>query len=57
MQVTDTKLHGVKLIIPDRFEDHRGSYMEIYDSKKFVTITDEVFVQDGYMVIDKLQKL
>ena len=35
MEVIDTKLEGVKLIIPERFEDHRGSYMEIYDSKKF----------------------
>tara|TARA_A100001391_G_C4958436_1_gene249198 strand:- start:85 stop:597 length:513 start_codon:yes stop_codon:yes gene_type:complete len=53
MQVTDTKLHGVKLIIPDRFEDHRGSYMEIYDSKKFVTITDEVFVQDDVSISNR----
>ena len=35
MHVEDTKLSGVKLIIPDRFEDHRGSYMELYDSEKF----------------------
>tara|TARA_B100000902_G_C27133775_1_gene825010 strand:- start:237 stop:746 length:510 start_codon:yes stop_codon:yes gene_type:complete len=46
MQVLDTKLNGVSLIIPDKFEDHRGSYMELYDSKKFKDVTSEVFVQD-----------
>ncbi len=46
MQVLDTKLNGVRLIIPDKFEDHRGSYMELYDSKKFKDVTSEVFVQD-----------
>ena len=55
MRVLDTKLHEVKLIIPDRFEDHRGSYMEIYDSQKF---TDSVgrlvdFVQDDVSISNK----
>jgi len=53
MQVLDTKLHGVKLIIPDRFEDHRGSYMEIYDSKKFESVTNEIFVQDDISISNK----
>ena len=53
MIVKDTKLHGVKLIIPDRFEDHRGSYMELYDSKSFESITDENFVQDDISISNK----
>jgi len=53
MEIRDTKLYGVKLIIPNRFEDHRGSYMEIYDSKKFKSITDEKFVQDDISISNK----
>ena len=50
MKVRDTNLFGVKLVIPDRFEDHRGSYMEIYDSDKFRDVTDEQFVQDDFPI-------
>ena len=53
MLVKNTNLSGVKLIIPNRFEDHRGSYMEIYDSKKFESITGEIFVQDDISISNK----
>ena len=53
MQVIETNLVGVKLLIPERFEDHRGSYMEIYDSKKFEPITVEEFVQDDVSISNK----
>lgn len=53
MIVRDTNLEGVKLIIPERFEDHRGSYMEIFDSKKFNTVTDKLFVQDDISISNK----
>lgn len=53
MKVKDTNLYGVKLIIPDRFEDHRGSYMEIYDSDKFKDVTKEQFVQDDISISNK----
>ena len=53
MIVKETKLHGVKLIIPERFEDHRGTYMEIYDSDKFEHITNELFVQDDISISNK----
>ena len=53
MIVKDTKLDGVKLITPDRFEDHRGTYMELYDSKNFSSITEEVFVQDDISISRK----
>jgi len=51
--IKDTKLHGVKLVIPDRFEDHRGTYMELYDSENFKSITSETFVQDDISISRK----
>ena len=53
MKVCNTKLHGVKLIVPDRFEDHRGTYMELYDSKNFKDVTAETFVQDDISISRK----
>jgi len=53
MRVLDTKLNDVKLIIPECFEDHRGTYTEIYDSKKFKSITNEEFVQDDISISNK----
>ena len=53
MIIKDTKLHNVKLIVPDRFEDHRGTYMELYDSENFKTITSEIFVQDDISISRK----
>jgi len=53
MIVKNTKLHGVKLIVPERFEDHRGTYMELYDSKNFENITDVKFVQDDVSISRK----
>lgn len=50
MIIEDTSLFGVKLIVPDRFEDHRGTYMELYDSQNFKEVTSEVFVQDDISV-------
>lgn len=54
MLVQKTKLHEVYSIIPERFEDHRGTYMEIYDSKKFAeNIEDIKFVQDDISISNK----
>jgi dTDP-4-dehydrorhamnose 3,5-epimerase len=54
MRVQDTKLDGVKLITPERFEDHRGSYMEIYDSEKFNSKCEKInFVQDDISISNK----
>lgn len=53
MIFNDTELFGVKLVTPDRFEDHRGTYMELYDSKNFKDVTSEVFVQDDISVSKK----
>ena len=53
MLIKNTKLEGVKLLLPDRFEDHRGTYMEIYDSEKLKTVTDKIFVQDDVSISNK----
>jgi len=53
MKVKDTKLWGVKEIVPERFCDFRGTYLELYDSKKFETVTDIKFVQDDISVSSK----
>tara|TARA_R110000765_G_scaffold424782_1_gene536330 strand:+ start:564 stop:1076 length:513 start_codon:yes stop_codon:yes gene_type:complete len=51
VKVLETELHGVKIIIPERFEDHRGSYTEIYDSTKFNSNVDNIiFEQDDVSV-------
>ena len=55
MFVSPTLIDGVKLLIPGRFEDFRGSYLEIYDSEKFREATgrDINFVQDDASVSRK----
>ena len=56
MQIENTKIQGVKLITPQRFEDHRGSYMELYDSEKFNTnpaLKKVNFVQDDISISRK----
>jgi len=45
MNIQDTELDGVKLITLKSFEDFRGSYIELYDSKKYKSF-DLNFVQD-----------
>ena len=47
MRVTDTELHGVKLIVPEAFLDHRGRYVELYDTEKHRAACGGIeFVQD-----------
>ncbi len=51
MRVSDTELVGVKLIVPEVFHDHRGSYVELFDSEKFRAACGGVeFVQDDISV-------
>jgi dTDP-4-dehydrorhamnose 3,5-epimerase len=51
MRVTDTALHGVRLIVPGVFEDHRGRYVELYDSESWRAATGGIaFVQDDVSV-------
>jgi dTDP-4-dehydrorhamnose 3,5-epimerase len=47
MNVRDTQLYGVKIIVPDAFEDHRGEYVEIFDTETYKDILQGIeFVQD-----------
>lgn len=47
MRVEKTKLDGVLTIHPDEFEDHRGTYVELYNREHFQQAGIEVdFVQD-----------
>lgn len=48
------KLEGVKLIKPGFFDDYRGSYVETYDTDKYINIlSDIIFVQDDISVSKK----
>ncbi len=47
MQVTKTELDKVLLLKPDVFEDHRGTYVEIFNEREFHEAgIDLKFVQD-----------
>jgi|TARA_B100000073_G_C23709899_1_gene563853 dTDP-4-dehydrorhamnose 3,5-epimerase len=50
----DTKLHGVKRIVLDNFEDHRGTYLELYDSENHKqACSNTKFIQDDISVSKK----
>ncbi len=50
MQVTDTKIHGVKIIQPKVFGDARGFFLETFEKKRYQEILDIDldFVQDNH---------
>lgn len=50
MEVQELDLKGIKLIIPDYYEDYRGYYSETYSARtlKEQFGIDTVFVQDGH---------
>ena len=50
MEVTDTRIHDVKIIEPTVFVDERGSFFESYNHKKFEEAVgrDVTFVQDNH---------
>ncbi len=51
MRIEPTQLHGVQLIVPDAFVDHRGSYCEIFDAEKYrAACGDLQFVQDDISI-------
>ena len=54
MKIQDTSIYGVIAIFPHRFDDHRGSYMELYDSEKFEDNVGKIdFVQDDISISNK----
>ena len=51
MRVVDTELHGVRRIEPEIFTDHRGSYVEIFDTAKYRELCAGIeFVQDDISI-------
>lgn len=49
MDITETKLSGVKLLKPRRFGDHRGFFAETYSRRVYAEAgVDDVFVQDNH---------
>ncbi len=49
MRVVDTPLTGVKVLVPDVYEDHRGFFMESYHRRRFAELgIDCEFVQDNH---------
>lgn len=51
MQIFDTQLHGVRRIVPEAFCDHRGRYVELFDTDKYRQATGGIeFVQDDISV-------
>lgn len=51
MRVSDTELHGVRRIEPGAFTDHRGRYVELFDSERYREVCGHLtFVQDDVSV-------
>ncbi len=51
MRIFDTDLHGVRRIVPEVFSDHRGRYVELFDTETYREATGGVtFVQDDVSV-------
>lgn len=49
MEITETKLSGVKLLKPKRFGDHRGFFAETYSQRAYTWLgIDATFVQDNH---------
>lgn len=54
MQVSETHLAGVKVIVPPVFEDMRGAYLELFDTDKYQDLCGDVdFVQDDISFSNK----
>lgn len=48
-QVIDTELQGVKIVVPRRIDDARGSFAELWNARDFQAAGIEArFVQDNY---------
>ncbi len=54
MKVIDTPLKEVKIIIPDTYEDTRGSFFESFNEKSFQALgVHAIFVQDNQSASSK----
>jgi dTDP-4-dehydrorhamnose 3,5-epimerase len=51
MRICATELEGVRRIVPEVFRDHRGSYVELFDTEHYREVCGDVtFVQDDISV-------
>ena len=51
MRVENTELCGVRRIVPEVFEDHRGRYVEIFDTAAYAEVCGDLdFVQDDVSI-------
>lgn len=49
IEVIETRLNGVKLIVPNGFQDERGYFMEVFNARDFAEAALPTnFVQDNY---------
>lgn len=49
LEITATKLSGIKLLKPKRFGDHRGFFAETYSQRAYAGLgVDTTFVQDNH---------
>lgn len=49
VQVIETALQGVKLVVPKRIDDARGSFSELWNARDFQAAgIDALFVQDNF---------
>ncbi|HHI79240.1 MAG TPA: dTDP-4-keto-6-deoxy-D-glucose epimerase [Planctomycetes bacterium] len=54
IQVRETSLAGVMEIVPDVFTDHRGRYVELFDTEAYAEVAGEIeWVQDDLSVSKK----
>lgn len=54
MQVISTSVDGVKVLCPERFEDNRGSFMELWNEDTlFKANIQDKFVQDNLSISQK----
>lgn len=55
MKVAETKLTGVKILMPDRFGDHRGFFSESWSKMRLTEAGINIdFVQDNHSVSEKV---
>ena len=48
MKIVNYKINGLKKIIPDIYKDIRGYFFESYNKKKYLNISQNLFVQDDH---------
>lgn len=47
MDILGTPLEGLKVLVPRRFEDERGYFLEAYSAQGYASVVGAAFVQDN----------